>query len=512
MSLDNEADRFFELSLDMLCVASFDGYFTRLNPAWTEVLGFSLEELQSKPFIEFVHRDDRDNTALAAAGLAKGSSSITFENRYLCKDGNYKWFLWKAKADPERQRIFAVARDFTSNRHIELTLRSAKEAAEEASQTKSRFLASMSHELRTPLNAIIGYSEMLAEECAGQNLSDLGKITGAGRHLLGLINDILDLSKIEAGKMQIVLDKVDVRKLVSDLVAMVKPLLDKNANALVVECDDDVGEILSDGTRLRQVLFNLLSNAAKFTNRGSIRLSINRCERDDRELLRLSVSDTGVGMTEEQLGKIFHAFTQATPETSVKFGGTGLGLTISRHLCAMLGGDLNVQSVAGQGSTFSALLPLRRVPTTDNDERQAPLLTAMACNDLALVIDDNHDDVGLIARQLEADGLTVLTAYDGESGLDLARSRHPAFITLDVVMPGYDGWAILQVLKADPTTAAIPIIVCSHVDGTRRAYALGASEFLQKPISGELLREAVRRIGGQTEPAECAPILAGAPA
>jgi signal transduction histidine kinase len=227
-----------------------------------------------------------------------------------------------------------------------------------ASQHKSQFLANMSHELRTPLNAVIGYSEMLQEELEdldqAELVPDVEKINAAGRHLLGLINDILDLSKIEAGKMELFLEPVDLASLVRDVASIVKPLVDKNGNTLLVSCPEDVGEMRADLTKVRQTLFNLLSNAAKFTDHGTISLTVVR-RHDD--WITFAVSDTGIGMTEEQLGRLFEAFSQAEASTRGKYGGTGLGLAISRHFCRLMGGDLTVESEYGRGSTFTVRLP-----------------------------------------------------------------------------------------------------------------------------------------------------------
>jgi signal transduction histidine kinase len=233
-------------------------------------------------------------------------------------------------------------------------------ALEIASRHKSEFLANMSHELRTPLNAILSYSQLLREEAedAGQDeiIPDLQKIHGAGQHLLGLINDILDLSKIEAGKMDLYLETFDVPTLVRDALTVIRPLAERNGNALVVECPDDIGEMHADLTKVRQALFNLLSNAAKFTDHGTISLTVDR-EPDD--WLAFAVADVGIGMTEEQLSRLFEAFSQAEASTRSRYGGTGLGLAISRHFCRLMGGDLTVESVYGQGSTFAVRLPAR---------------------------------------------------------------------------------------------------------------------------------------------------------
>jgi signal transduction histidine kinase len=245
-------------------------------------------------------------------------------------------------------------------RFIEET-QQAREEAEEANRTKSEFLANMSHELRTPLNAIIGYSEMLQEEAEDleneEFEEDLERINGAGKHLLGLINDVLDISKIEAGAMDIYLETFPIAPMIQDVVTTMQPLVAKNSNSLEVDCPDTVGSIHADTTKVRQGLFNLLSNASKFTEQGTISLKVSRETDDGEEWINFAVADTGIGMTEEQMGRLFEAFAQAEASTTRRFGGTGLGLAITRHFCEMMGGTVLVESEEGKGSTFTMKLP-----------------------------------------------------------------------------------------------------------------------------------------------------------
>jgi GAF domain-containing protein/DNA-binding response OmpR family regulator len=392
------------------------------------------------------------------------------------------------------------------NARLYQTLEAQGQALAEASQHKSQFLANMSHELRTPLNAVIGYSEMLHEELSdlGQEtlVPDVEKITAAGRHLLGLINDILDLSKIEAGKMELFLEAVDVAALLRDVTTTVEPLIARNGNQLRLIIPDDVGSIYADATKLRQIFFNLLGNAAKFTERGTVGLTV---ERESADWLRFAVTDDGIGMSDEQLARLFEAFTQAEASTTRRYGGTGLGLTLVRHFAELMEGSVEVTSTPGAGSTFVVRLPTvvtsleqrthtGQVATREADAALAgPAGSGDAAEPFVLVVDDDAASRELLRRTLEADGVRVVEAAGGAEGIQLARQLRPALVTLDVLMPGLDGWAVLGALKGDPATADIPVILLTILDDRDLGYTLGAADYLTKPIERDRLLRAVCR-------------------
>jgi signal transduction histidine kinase/CheY-like chemotaxis protein len=423
----------------------------------------------------------------------------------------------KLQAGHHGELLVLGLEDVTERRCAEEETAKAREAAETANRTKSLFLANMSHELRTPLNAILGYSEMLLEEAAELELasfgSDLEKIGSAGRHLLALINDILDLSKIEAGKMELYLEDFDVAELINEVASTIRPLVQDNANTLKIEMAPELGQMHADQMKVRQGLFNLLSNAVKFTHDGTVTVHAGREEMDGREWMVFRVADTGIGLSADQIVRLFQDFTQADTSTTRKFGGTGLGLALTRRFCQMMGGDVTVHSVPDQGSVFTIKLPVVVSPVglepADAAVAVAGLVASSAVDDRAegtdgaglpppevgcvLVIDDDPVQRDLMQRYLDKEGFHVRAAASGAEGLRLARQLHPVAITLDVMMPEMDGWSVLRALKADAALRDIPVVMLTMVDDPDRGFALGAADYATKPVNRQRLSRILRK-------------------
>ena len=396
------------------------------------------------------------------------------------------WVRISEQHTPDGSTV-VVYTDISELKQRQHELEEAMQQAEAANRAKSAFLANMSHELRTPLNAIIGLTEMMVSNAARfgteKALEPLRRVHRAGKHLLELINQVLDLSKIEAGKLELNPETVNIPRLIDEVVGTARSLAEQNKNRLTVECPSDIAALYVDALRLRQILLNLLSNACKFTKNGEVSLRVAPTSADARARLDFVVTDSGIGMTPEQLDRLFQEFTQGDQTTARRYGGTGLGLAITRRLCRMMDGDVTVTSEVGKGSTFVVSLPVGTaksaetlVPPVDGGDESA------AGGDCVLVVDDDATARELIADHLREGGFAVVTAASGREGLRRAEELHPIAITLDVLMPDLDGWTVLAALRGNPALADIPVVMATITDQQRKGVMLGAAGYLTKPI------------------------------
>lgn len=381
------------------------------------------------------------------------------------------------------------------------SLEKAKLEADAANEAKSSFLANVSHELRTPLSAIIGYSELMLEEAeeatATKIVGDLNKVISAAKHLLSLINDILDLSKIEANKIELYLEELDIPSFLNEIKVISEPQIKKNNNRLVINVPENIGKMYTDVSRIRACVLNLLSNAGKFTLDGLITLNVNRIIHDGQDWIKLDVTDTGIGMNEEQLGKLFQAFSQADVSTTRKFGGTGLGLYLTERFCKMLGGTITVTSTSGQGSTFSIALPAicPSEGTAGADSLNMPMNLKTNVIKLAtytvLVIDDDSTIHQMLEEKLKGENITLLHALTGDKGYKIAKEYKPDLVILDLILPDTDGWTLLSAFKSDPELCNINIILISVMIDKDLAYAVGATDYFQKPLDIERFKNRI---------------------
>ena len=499
LKLTEESDQFSRALLQELPIGlvlmRLDGKIIELNNAYANIIGRTPDETRHLDYWEITPKGYAELEQQQMQKLLKNGRFEPFEKEHIHKNGHLIPVRVQGliiEQNGERF-IWASVEEITFQKRSEEALRQAKQIAESANLSKSQFIANMSHELRTPLNAIIGYSEMLKEDAADLELpkfvEDLHKILGSARHLLGLINDVLDISKIEAGKMEIYNEIFEVDAMIEETISAVQPLMSKNQCVLVTEFEVGLGKIYSDLTKVRQILLNLLSNAAKFTHEGKVVLSIYRQVEENKEWLVIKIADEGIGMTEEQLKKIFQPFVQADASTTRKYGGTGLGLVITKRFVEMLKGEIQIESNFGHGSTFTIRLPAHLPETLPLREKIKTIIETMPEEQqIVLVIDDDQNVREMLQNYIHKLGYRVALAANGDEGLRLARKLKPAAITLDAVMPGMDGWMVLSALKTDPQLAEIPVIMATMFDEENEGYALGATDYLIKPISQEQLR------------------------
>ena len=493
-----------EASSSIVWLMPPEGGFSQPQRSWTAFTGQDFAALKGDGWMQSVHPDDQPGTREMWPEAIAARESFSLEHRLCREDGAWRHMFVRVvpvfeEGGALREWVGAHT-DITERRIAEAELLAAKDAAESANRAKSQFLANMSHELRTPLSAVIGYSEMLEEEMEdlgqAELLEDVRKIRSNARHLLSLINDVLDLSKIEADRMTTYAEDFEIVPLLRDVAATVQALVTKKGNELVLDFGDEaaLGTMHTDQVKLRQCLFNLISNAAKFTEGGTITLRARRLG----EMLQFDIEDTGIGMSPEQRDRLFERFAQADASTTRRFGGTGLGLAITRAFCRLLGGDVTVQSEAGRGSVFTMqILAVLPEPEAENAITEIEAAEAEAPGRrLVLVVDDDPSQRELLSRFLERQGFAVQTASDGQTGLALAQKLKPHAILLDVLMPQMDGWSVLSTLKADPDLAPIPVVLVTFVNDPALSDSLGAAELIPKPVEWDRLARAMERFRG----------------
>ena len=503
----------FNTALDAVITMNAEGRITNWNSEAEKTFGWSSREALGRRLYDVIiplrYRGAHEQGLQRFLGTGEGMMlRQRTEITALHRDGHE--FPVEVATSPVKfggQWIFSsFMRDIAEHKRAQEELLNAKQAAEEANRAKSIFLANMSHELRTPLNAIIGYSEMLEEETQELGsvavVKDLQKIQSAGKHLLTLINDILDLSKIEAGKMGLHLETFDVARMIEEIASTVQPAVAKNANTLQVDVAGNAGEMRADPTKVRQILLNLLSNSCKFTNHGTISLKVDRRTVDRRDWLQFEVGDTGIGITTGQKENLFREFSQADTSIARKYGGTGLGLAITHRFVQIMRGTIAVDSQPGRSSTFTIHLPAEvMLESADPARSQLPVASLAKSHPdepdrgTILVIDDDPAVLDLMSRYLTKMGFHVVTGGSGAEGLQLAKKVHPLLITLDVMMPEMDGWCVLKELKADPELAEIPVIMVTVVDIEPMGIGLGASNYLIKPVDRDRLAVLVEQYG-----------------
>lgn len=496
-----EIDRFFTLSLDMLCISGQDGYFKRLSPSYTDVLGFSLNELYTKPILEFVHPEDVEPTLKEIERQRRGERVISFENRYRCKDGSYKILSWKSV--PVGDMMYAVARDVTQQKDYESELNSAREAAQRALSVKSLFLANMSHELRTPLNGVVGMSDLLARSSlADEQRGFVTAIRGSATILLNIINEILDFSKIEAGRAQLETSDFDLRQLIESRISLVGVMAAEKDLRIEIAIDPRIPNVVrGDSVKLGQVVLNLLSNAVKFTDSGTIQLQsevLNFSEKEFR--IKVSIRDSGIGMSQEQQERLFQPFMQVEEAADRRFGGTGLGLSICKRLIELMGGEIGVESRVGRGSTFwfqvdlqisnQPAIPVnkpansRAKPSEEDLERRKSIRI--------LIAEDNRINQVVTLGMLAALGYSTTLAENGQQALDLYSSNKYDLILMDHQMPVMDGFQASDRIRAleQGTGKRVPIIGFSATvmqDEQMEQFRNLMDGFILKPVTMEVL-------------------------
>jgi len=496
---EEDLDRFFTLSVDMLCVANFDGYFLRLNPSWERTLGIPRDELLARPWLEFVHPDDREATVQAKSTIVNEAALTAFENRYRCGDGSYKWLQWSAAAYAHLGLIYAVARDVTDRKRIDRELQVATRKAEAAATAKSEFLANMSHEIRTPMNAIIGMTDLtLRTSLSAEQHDYLTTVKEASESLLALVNDILDFSKIEARQLALEHVPFALRDVVEDAVRLLAQRADEKGLELACRIAPDVPDaLIGDPGRLRQILINLVGNAVKFTERGEVIVDVGMDGLDGSHArVRFAVTDTGIGIPEDKQWQIFGAFVQADASTTRRYGGTGLGLSIATQLVELMGGRIWIESEVGRGSRFNFIAHLGVVDA-------ATLPAAPDSADLhglrVLVVDDNATNRLILDEMLTSWRMRPSSVDGAQAALVALRAAAEAgtpyrLVLADGLMPGIDGFSLARAIRDDARLSDLKMIMLSSAglaQGRERAIDAGFSAYLSKPVKQSDLFDAI---------------------
>lgn len=497
-------DDFFQHSNVAMKVKDQEGRILRVNDMAAGLMGRPVKELLGKPVDAVATPETAELIRTHDLEVLERHGVTACEEQVNYLGGSYTLLTRRFPVTDEHDAVAGVgviSMDITQRKHVEQELHIAKMEADSANRAKSLFLANMSHELRTPLNSIIGLSELTfeqAEEREDRETAEImQRVVNAGRHLLSLINDILDISRIESGRIELHTEVVHVQTLLESIINSMQPLASANGNSLLLEVAPSVDLACVDVTRLRQVILNLIGNAIKFTRNGEVKVALSR----QAEHLQIVVADTGIGMTPEQLQRIFEPFEQADRSIARRFGGSGLGLTISRQLLGLMDGNIGVTSGIQSGSVFTVTLPVGDV---DNHEPQ-PSASASALqpiqgrNPVVLVVDDDADACGLVRNALERDGINVVSASSGEQALALTRSLRPAVMVLDILLGDMTGWDVLAAIRADPEHAELPVILCTVTDPDQRTGVLGVVEHLTKPFDRDHLSHLVQRFVGNAK-------------